>query len=366
MIQMLASRNWWVFLLRGVIALIFGLLAFLVPTITLASLILVFAAYAFVEGIFAVGAGLGAPGGTRWWIVIGGILAILIGILTFLNPGATALVLVIYIGALWIVRGIAEVVTAITLRKMIEGEWLYILIGVVSVLVGLYLIVFPGDGAIALLWLIGFYAIFAGIMYLAMAFRLRSIGSPGASPAYAFPKGPQGALSRCRGRLCGCAGQRLWCTTTRDTGDQGYLGVRGSSWSAATIAARPSGSARKATSRTSAQPGAAFAIMRAGQALYIARASAAAAASSRSLGLVLTGSLRSSAGRAGQEEDNGGVRARLRAASPSRPTTLGGTWCPTIVVRSSRSSPWSWGVASPTFRAIGLPPVLVPRHVRTP
>ncbi len=183
MIQMLASRNWWVFLLRGVIALIFGLLAFLVPTITLASLILVFAAYAFVEGIFAVGAGLGAPGGTRWWIVIGGILAILIGILTFLNPGATALVLVIYIGALWIVRGIAEVVTAITLRKMIEGEWLYILIGVVSVLVGLYLIVFPGDGAIALLWLIGFYAIFAGIMYLAMAFRLRSIGSPGASPA---------------------------------------------------------------------------------------------------------------------------------------------------------------------------------------
>ncbi len=183
MIQMLASRNWWVFLLRGVIALLFGLLAFLVPTITLASLILVFAAYAFVEGIFAVGAGLGAPGGTRWWIVIGGILAILIGILTFLNPGATALVLVIYIGALWIVRGIAEVVTAITLRKMIEGEWLYILIGVVSVLVGLYLIVFPGDGAIALLWLIGFYAIFAGIMYLAMAFRLRSIGSPGASPA---------------------------------------------------------------------------------------------------------------------------------------------------------------------------------------
>src|SRR6266545_44299 len=129
MIQMLASRNWWVFLLRG------------------------------------------------------GIVAILIGILTFLNPGATALVLVIYIGALWIVRGIAEVVTAITLRKMIEGEWLYILIGVVSVLVGLYLIVFPGDGAIALLWLIGFYAIFAGIMYLAMAFRLRSIGSPGASPA---------------------------------------------------------------------------------------------------------------------------------------------------------------------------------------
>jgi uncharacterized membrane protein HdeD (DUF308 family) len=183
MIQMLASRNWWIFLLRGVIALLFGLLAFLVPSITLASLILVFGAYAFVEGIFAVGAGFGAPGGTRWWIVIGGILAILIGILTLLNPGATALVLVIYIGALWVVRGISEVVTAFTLRKMIEGEWLYILSGVVSVLVGLYLVVFPGQGALALLWLIGFYAIFAAVMYLAMAFRLRSIGSAGAAPA---------------------------------------------------------------------------------------------------------------------------------------------------------------------------------------
>jgi len=183
MIQMLASRNWWIFLLRGVIALLFGLLAFLVPSITLASLILVFGAYAFVEGIFAVGAGFGAPGGTRWWIVIGGILAILIGVLTFANPGATALVLVIYIGALWVVRGIAEVATAITLRKMIEGEWLYILSGVVSVLVGLYLVVFPGEGALALLWLIGFYAIFAGVMYIAMALRLRSIGSAGAQPA---------------------------------------------------------------------------------------------------------------------------------------------------------------------------------------
>jgi uncharacterized membrane protein HdeD (DUF308 family) len=174
---MLAARNWWVFLLRGVIALIFGLLAFVAPDITLASLILVFGAYAFVDGVFAIGAGFGAPSGIRWWIILAGAAGVVIGVLTLINPGATALALVVFIGAMWIARGAGEVVTAITLRKMIEGEWLYIVSGVVSILVGGYLIFFPGEGALALLWLIGFYAIFAGVMYLFMAWRLRGIAT---------------------------------------------------------------------------------------------------------------------------------------------------------------------------------------------
>lgn len=175
MIGMLAARNWWVVVLRGVAALIFGILALVQPGITLAALILLFGMYALVDGVFAVGAGLGAPEGSRWWIVLGGLTAIGIGVLTLMNPGATALALVVFIGALWIARGVAEAVTAFTARKLIEGEWFYILNGVVSVLVGAYLIVFPGDGAIALLWLIGFYAIFAGVMYIGMGWRLRGL-----------------------------------------------------------------------------------------------------------------------------------------------------------------------------------------------
>jgi uncharacterized membrane protein HdeD (DUF308 family) len=175
-IQMLAAQNWWLFLLRGVAAILFGVIAFVAPNIALASLILVFGAYALVDGLFAVGAGFGAPGGTRWWIVLGGLAGVVIGLITLFNPGATALVLVVYIGILWIVRGAGEAVTAFAARNVIEGEWLYILSGVVSVLVGAYLIVFPGAGALALLWLIGFYAIFAGVMYIAMGWRLRSIG----------------------------------------------------------------------------------------------------------------------------------------------------------------------------------------------
>jgi uncharacterized membrane protein HdeD (DUF308 family) len=177
MIGMLASRNWWLFIVRGVVAILFGLVAFLAPGITLASLILLFGAYAFIDGVFAVGAGWGAPDGRRWWIVLGGLAAIAIGVITFANPAATAVALVIFIGYLWVLRGVAEVVTAITLRKMIEGEWLYIVGGLVSVLVGAYLILLPGDGALALLWVIGIYAIFAGLMYLMVGWRLRGVAT---------------------------------------------------------------------------------------------------------------------------------------------------------------------------------------------
>jgi uncharacterized membrane protein HdeD (DUF308 family) len=181
MLTMLAARNWWLFLVRGLAALLFGILAFLQPGITLASLILVFGAYALVEGVFAIGAGFGAPSGVRWWIILGGLAAITIGLLTLISPEATAIAVVTFIGALAVARGVAEVITAFTMRKTIEGEWLYILSGIVSILFGLYVIVFPGAGALALLWLIGFYALFAGVMSLAMGWRLRGIakGEPG-------------------------------------------------------------------------------------------------------------------------------------------------------------------------------------------
>jgi len=177
MMTMLAARNWWLFLVRGIAALLFGILAFLQPGITLASLILVFGAYALVDGVFAIGAGFGAPSGVRWWIILGGVAVIAIGLLALISPAATAVAVVTLVGALSVARGVAELVTAFTMRKMIEGEWLYILSGAVSILFGLYVIVYPGAGALALLWLIGFYAVFAGVMYIAMGWRLRGIAT---------------------------------------------------------------------------------------------------------------------------------------------------------------------------------------------
>jgi uncharacterized membrane protein HdeD (DUF308 family) len=177
MMTMLAARNWWLFLVRGIAALLFGILAFLQPGITLATLILLFGAYALVDGVFAVGAGFGAPSRVRWWIILGGVAVIAIGLLALISPAATAVAVVTLVGALAVARGVAEVVTAVTMRKMIEGEWFYILSGAVSIIFGLYVIVFPGAGALALLWLIGFYAIFAGIMYVAIGWRLRGVAT---------------------------------------------------------------------------------------------------------------------------------------------------------------------------------------------
>lgn len=176
MMTMLAAQNWGVFLLRGVLLLLLGVFALVLPGQTLAFLILIFAWYALLDGILAIGAGMGAPGGPRWSIILGGILGVGIGVYTLFNPGVTAVALVYLIGAFAIVRGLSEVGTAIYLRKMIEGEWLYILSGVVSVLFGAFVIVSPGTGVLAVLWLIGYYAIFAGVLSIVIGLRLRGVG----------------------------------------------------------------------------------------------------------------------------------------------------------------------------------------------
>ena|SRR5260221_8361854 len=178
MIKMLAAQNWGLFVLRGILAILIGILAFVVPGPTLAAAVLVFGAYATVDGIVAVGAGFGAPGGTRWWIVAAGGLMILFGLYALFLTGITELALVLTIGVFSVIRGVGEIVTAVRLRKMIEGEWLYILSGAVAVIFGGYLLVSPGTGALAVVWLIGYYAMFAGIMYLMVGWRLRGVAKP--------------------------------------------------------------------------------------------------------------------------------------------------------------------------------------------
>jgi uncharacterized membrane protein HdeD (DUF308 family) len=168
------ARNWWMLALRGLAALIFGLLTLFNPTITLGVLILFFGAYALVYGAFTIFAALANRRGERYWVALlaGGILSILIGALTFLRPGVTAIVLLYFIAAWAIVVGLSEIVAGIRLRKVITGEWLLVLSGVLSVAFGLALIVFPGAGALAVTLWIGAYATALGILLIALAFRL--------------------------------------------------------------------------------------------------------------------------------------------------------------------------------------------------
>jgi uncharacterized membrane protein HdeD (DUF308 family) len=177
------SGHWWALALRGALAILFGLAALLRPGIALEALILLFGAYALVDGVFSI---VGVFGGTRsgtprWLLLIEGVASIVAGLIAFILPGLTALLL-LYLIAIWaIVKGISEIAMAIRLRKEITGEWALIVGGAFSVLFGVILaVVGPAVGLISLLWLIGFYAIAFGILMLITAFSVRGGDSGGA------------------------------------------------------------------------------------------------------------------------------------------------------------------------------------------
>jgi uncharacterized membrane protein HdeD (DUF308 family) len=191
------ARGWWLVALRGVLAIVFAVLAFFWPGVTVAALVLLFGAYALVDGIFAIGATISAiRGQRRWWpFLVEALLGIGMGVVTFLWPGVTALALLYLIAAWAIATGIFEILASIELRKSIEGEWLLIVAGALSVVFGLLLIFFPGAGALALLWMIAAYALLFGILLLVLAFRLRGLKDAGAAPAPApAPGGAAPAL----------------------------------------------------------------------------------------------------------------------------------------------------------------------------
>jgi len=172
------TRNWWLAALRGSLAVIFGVAAFVWPGLTLEVLVLLFGAYAFVDGVVVLGFGLMAAGdGLRWWpLVLGGIVGIATGVFTFLQPGAIALALVYVIGAWAVVTGILEIVAAIRLRNVITNEWLMGFSGVLSIVFGVLVLARPNVGALTLVYLFGFYAILAGISQISLGFRLRGLG----------------------------------------------------------------------------------------------------------------------------------------------------------------------------------------------
>ncbi|MGZ4962296.1 MAG: HdeD family acid-resistance protein [Limisphaerales bacterium] len=173
----LVSRNWWVFALRGLAAIIFGVLAWVWPGMTLLALVYLFGIYAIVFGILSLVAAGNVPKGFPRFgnIIFSGLLSIAAGVIAFVMPGLTAMALLFLIAFWAIVTGITEITAAIRLRKILRNEWWLALVGVCSVVFGLLLIVRPGAGALAVLWWIGTFAIIIGALLIAFAFEVRGV-----------------------------------------------------------------------------------------------------------------------------------------------------------------------------------------------
>ncbi|YAF94323.1 MAG: HdeD family acid-resistance protein [Nodularia sp. CChRGM 3473] len=173
------ARNWWTVAFRGAIAIIFGLIALFWPEITLTALVFIFAAFVLVSGVLLAIAAFkdGLNHTHAWLMLLEGAIGITIGVLAFIWPGITALVLLYLIAAWAIITGVLEIIAAIQVRKEIENEWLLALAGIASVLFGVLLIIWPVAGALAILWIIAAYALIFGVLLLILAFRLRTWGS---------------------------------------------------------------------------------------------------------------------------------------------------------------------------------------------
>ncbi len=171
------THNWWAVVLRGVAAVVFGLAALFVPAITLVVLIALFGAYALVDGVLALIAVVRAAQHNReWWVLaLEGVVGVIIGLITFFSPGITALVLLYWIAAWAVVTGVLEIAQAIRLRREIDNEWLLVLAGVASIVFGVLVAVMPSAGALAVVWIIGAYALLFGILLIALGLRLRGV-----------------------------------------------------------------------------------------------------------------------------------------------------------------------------------------------
>ena len=168
------AQNWWLILLKGICAIAFGVLALAWPGVTIFTLVLLYGVYALLDGVFALtAAATGNTPAPRWWLAVVGIIGIGAGILTFLWPNITALVLLLLIAFWAIATGVREIIGAIRLRKEIDNEWLLAASGLVSVLFGLLLLTRPAAGALALITVIGAFAILHGLLLVWFSLRLR-------------------------------------------------------------------------------------------------------------------------------------------------------------------------------------------------
>ena len=181
------SKLWWVLALRGLCALVIGVGAFVVPEATLAVLVLVFGAYALVEGCLLLMTSFGSqtPGRDRWPVLLQGLLGVAGGVLTLFNPAVTALGLLLYIAAWLLAQGVLQIVVAVRLREELTGEWWLILGGIASVLLAGMLLLRPEAGVLSVLWWIGAWAIVWGVALILAALRVRRWGRSGSARAFA-------------------------------------------------------------------------------------------------------------------------------------------------------------------------------------
>ena len=171
------ARWWWTFIIRGVVAVAFGVLAFLAPAWGIAVLVALFGAWALIDGVTGLVGGIRSRGRDRsWWLsILEGIVGIVAGVFAFLFPVLAAGALIFIIAAWAIVTGVFEIVAAIRLREQIRGEFWLGLAGVASILYGVVIYLFPAAGALSIVWLIGSFAIAFGAFLLVLGWRLRGI-----------------------------------------------------------------------------------------------------------------------------------------------------------------------------------------------
>jgi len=164
-----------VLIVRGIVGVAVGIIAFLWPGITIAALVVLFGAYAIIDGITNLVLGFSPAGRQgRWAHVLQGVAGVAAGVLTFMWPAITGLVLISFIGAWAIVTGGFEIAAAIRLRRVITGEWMLVLSGIVSILFGVLVVAFPLAGAVGISWIFGVYAMAAGIILISLGVKLRS------------------------------------------------------------------------------------------------------------------------------------------------------------------------------------------------
>ena len=175
------AEHWWVVLLRGILAILFGVLAYAWPGLTILILVTIWGAYAFVDGVFGVVAGIRG----KWTsLVVLGLLGIAVGVVAFLWPGLTAVTL-LWILAFWaIAAGVMQIAAAIRLRQEVEGEWLWVLSGILTVGLGVLFFLYPGAGILSVTWLVAALAIVWGILLVMLSFKLKGMkGKLAAQPA---------------------------------------------------------------------------------------------------------------------------------------------------------------------------------------
>jgi uncharacterized membrane protein HdeD (DUF308 family) len=172
------SKRWWVFLIKGIAAIIFGILAFAWPGMTILTLTIIFGAYAFVNGVMALAAAVGGLAGTKWWaLLLEALISLIVAFFVWDQPVMSAVTLVYAVGFWAVLTGILEVIAGVQLRETIVNEWLYVLAGVVSIIFGVWVLRNPVAGALAIVWVIGIYAIVFGILQIFLSLRLNGLKS---------------------------------------------------------------------------------------------------------------------------------------------------------------------------------------------